>query len=199
VGASEGRELGVSLGCIEWEGLTDGTDEGIADSVGVLDGTMDIEGLDEGVLLGMPDIEGSEEGASEGSLDGLRETDGVVLGDMDTVGGEVSNTKLADDLAALTAFIAKGIEDTAAMNTNIKPPRNKRFRHKDDWGVCSSGMSFLSKLLFTVESVDELKIALAFSGSNISFPVTLCQTRSNRSLASRSWRLICFNKRFFST
>jgi hypothetical protein len=182
VGASEGRELGVALGCFE----------------GALDGTMDIEGLNDGVSDGIPDIEGSEEGAPVGSLDGIGESDGAILGAMDTVGGEVPNTKFVDDLA-LIAFIAKGVEHTAAVNTNIKPPRNRRFRHKGDWGVCSSGMSFLSKLLFTVESVDVLKIALALSGCNISVPVTLCQIRSNRSLASRSWRLICFNTRDFST
>lgn len=203
MGTLEGREVGAALGCIEWVGLTDGTSEGAADSVGALDGTMDIEGLDEGVSVGMPDIEGSEEGAAEGSLDGIRETDGVILGAMDTVGGEVSNTKFADDLS-LIAFIAKGVEHAAAMNTNTKPPKNKRFRHKDDLGVCSPAMSLLSKLLSIVESVDVFKISLAFSGSISSFPissfpVTLCQTRSNRSLASRSLSLICFNTRFFST
>jgi hypothetical protein len=184
----EGRELVVALGSIEWEGVTDGTDEGEADSVGALEGAMDIEGRDEGILVGMPDIEGSEEGASEGSFDGIRETDGIILGTMDTVGREVSDTKFVDDLAMI-AFTAKGVEHAAAMNTNTKPPKNKRFRNKDDWGVCSPAMSSLSKLLFIVESVDVLKIVFAFSGSTISSFVALCQSPSNCSLASRSWRL----------
>jgi hypothetical protein len=190
VGSLEGRLVGLALGCIEWVGVTDGTDEGAFESVGAIDGTMDVEGRDEGILVGIRDIVGSEEGASEGSLDGIRETDGIRLGAMDTVGGEVSNTKFADDLSlSLIAFTAKGVEHAAATTINTKPPKNKRFRNKDDLGDCSLAMSFLSKLLFRVESVDVLRISLAISGSTISSPVTICQTFSNRFLASRSWRL----------
>lgn len=82
-GAILGRLLGVSEGCIEKVGLTDGEEEGRAETVGFAEILGANDGSDEGQddTVGLRLMEGVDVGRSvEGEYDGELDIDGASVG-----------------------------------------------------------------------------------------------------------------------
>eukprot|EP00980_Cylindrotheca_fusiformis_P021850 scaffold8682_cov122-Cylindrotheca_fusiformis.AAC.7 len=156
---------------------------------------MDCEGFDEGESDGLKEAEGSAEGRVDGMFDGMADSDGATLGDKDSVGADVSNTKLEADLER-PILKAKGTETAAAKTSRRMHKQKRTLRQRLFLG---SSSLYEANFILPIAPSGSFSCISGSSGSKIPSPVTLVHSRSKRCWAFLSLIFDSFNRREVSS